>query len=711
MKTQTKENTSPKGQSTSSPDDQESYAQSLIDEFERDVRESVQVELESLLRDTIDDHVPKGGHLTLMLANSQGEFPVSRDSLYRDRKWRFDVLSCSSACSVIFDHETEGANCLKRALTFYLLPENSHIYGIKSYRSTRKYAASFSLIEKYIFIENHLTATPDSLLMISTKMINEALDKARDYDSASNYTYLFYIIKLWLSLSAHELIPASLRIDVPLNKVAIPERRADLYEKLRATIGAWVPFSEEDLSHMMEYALFWIEKANPKLAALEPVIDKVNRDNKVGKINRTHIDAELEANFEVKVEGKTIMQVTRHHASNPSRGDYFRYTWKSDWSQALDHVRNAVFIMIALITGARASELAPLSISDITNDREDGSGEYWIRIVRWKTADDPNHQGEVEFLPLPRFIAESAIAYDKLRNIGRKTKRHWLFQSNRMGSANELEGVTPQLLAALIRQLNEFLPIERIHIHRFRKTIAEVLINQDERNIDLIRALFGHKTFQMTLKYIARNPAMVRSVALSLEQSYTHELQEIIQAIRIGAYSGQAASRISEQITAKPEDFQGKKIQISLLEYVTNLLMGGHPLFIKRTAVGTYCVTAEHFKLDSLPPCIQGRDFDGELPRPDPTNCHYDCRKIVVLEKAKTALEGNVKFFQRILDNPKTKLAAATCHEIQAKIESYQYHLANLSLSNLHDHNPDFADHLAANDPQPNRISAVNLND
>ena len=83
----------------------------------------------------------------------------------------------------------------------------------------------------------------------------------------------------------------------------------------------------------------------------------------------------------------------------------------------------------------------------------------------------------------------------------------------------------------------------------------------------------------------------------------------------------------------------------------------------------------------------------------------------MVLEKAKTALGENVKFFQRILDNPKATLPAATYHEIQAKIESYQYHLANLSLSNLHHHNPDFADHLAANDPQSKSISAVNLND
>ena len=662
-----------------------------------------------MLRDTVDAHAPKGGHLILMLEHSQGEFPVSRHSLYLNTIWRFQVNSGSTSRSISFNHVTEGANDLKRALTFYLLPEHSHIFGIKSYASTLKYSRGFSLLEKYVFIDNHITANQQSLQTISTVMINEALDRARDYDSASNYMSLFYIIRLWLSLSAHELIPVGMRIDVSLKKIVVAERRSDLYEKLRASLQAWVPFSEDDLSHMMEYALFWIEKAAPELAKIEPTIDKVNRDNKQGEISRSKPDRELESMFEVKVEGRIIMQATRHPASNRQNKNYCRYTWKVDWALALDHVRNAVFILIALITGARASELAPLSITDITNDREDGSGEYWIRIVRWKTAHDPNYNGEVEYLPLPRFIAENAIAYNKLRNIGRKTNRHWLFQSNRKGSINDMQTVTTQLLAGLIRQLNDALPIERIHIHRFRKTIAEILINQDERNLDLIRALFGHKTFKMTMNYIARNPAMVRSVALSLEQSYTHELQDIIEAVRIGAYSGQTALRISEQIKAKLDDFQGKKIQISLLEYVTNLLIGGHPLFIKRTAIGTYCVTAEHFKLDNLPPCIQGRDFGGALPRPDPTNCYYDCRKIVVLEKARTALEQNVRFFQRILDNPKATLPDTTRHEIQMKIESYQYHLANLTHSNLHHYNPDFADQLTANDPHSNRITAVNL--
>lgn len=689
----------------------DSYAQSLMDEFEHEMQDSIEAELETLLLATMDDHVPKQGHLTLMLEQSQGAFPVSDVSIYNDAVWRFETHRFANSLSVHFNHATKGANDLKRALTFYHLPEHSHLVGIKSYTSTVNYSNKFTYLEKYIFIDNHLEVDPKSLAMISDKMINEALDKARDHDSAGSYMGLFYILNLWISLSVHKLIPEGLRLNVPLDKIVVPERRAEIYGKMRATLQPWVPFSEDDLSHMMEYALFWIEKATPELAKIEPGILQALRETTRSVITRKKRDLGLEARFEVKVDEKIIMQTNRTLSSNSNRGDSWGYTWRTNWGVALDHVRNAVFILIALVTGARASELAPLSITDITNDKPDGTGDYWIRIVRWKTAADPNYNGEVEYLPLPHFVAESAIAYDKLRNIGRKNKRHWLFQSNRRGSPNNAKTVKTTVLLALIDQLKEYLPIERIHVHRFRKTIAEILINQDERNIDLIRALFGHKTFKMTMQYISRNPAMVRSVALSLEQSYTHELQEIIEAIRIGAYSGQAATRLSDQIKAKPDEFEGRKIQISLLEYVTNLLMGGHPLFIKRTAVGTYCVTAEHFKPATLPPCIQGRDFGDELPRPDPTNCHYDCRKIVVLEKAKTALEQNVIFYQRILENPKAQLPAATRNELQAKIESYQFHLANLGPSNLHQHNSDFVDQLVTKKSQPNLISAVHLHE
>lgn len=669
----------------------EQYRQSLIDEFEHDVRDSAETELESLLLESEHTNLPKDSDLIRKLDVSQGQFPVSAHSNYHDNPWRLETRRFGYSCAIYFDHVTIGANELKRALSYYLLPENTVLRGVKSNRTTLAYCYDFTLLEKYLFIENHLDVTPETLAMISVNMINQALDNVRENESAQAYLGLFRMIKIWISLSEQHLIPPHLRIGVTLGKVEIPERRADIHETLKGSLQTWVSFSEEDLGHLMEYALFWLEKAAPQLERITPAIETIAKRGGKGKIQKAHIDTALEDSVHVVIDGNTVMELKRAKYWRTNREAYYwRYTWQTNYARALDHVRNSLFIMIALISGARASELAPLSITDISNDKPDGSGDYWLRIVRWKTAEDPNYNGEIEYLPLPRFVAESALLYHKLCSAGRKTRPHWLFQSN--FNSTPLNSFTPQILETVISQLRNELPIDRLHIHRFRKTIAEILINQDERNIELIRALFGHKSYKMTMQYIARNPAMVRCVALTIEQSYTEELHEIITAIRYGSFSGEIAKRISERMAAKPDDFVGRQLKISLLDYVSNLLAGGEPLFIKRTAIGTFCVTAESFNMDNLPPCIKGRNFGDEQPRPDPSNCHYECRKIVVVDKARAALMDNIKFYERILDNTKVTLPDRTRRDILRKVESYKFHLHNLQASNLNEYNSEFDD-------------------
>lgn len=672
----------------------EQYNQSLIDEFENEVRDAAEIELESLLLDSAQTTLPKGSELIRKLEASGGGFPVSTLSSYHDSPWRLDTHQFAYPCAIYFDHTVLGANELKRALAYYLLPENALIRGIKSTRTTLTYSHDFAQIEKYLFIENHLNVTPEVLAMINERMINQALDNARENGNAQNYLGMFRMIKLWITLSDQHLIPRHLRIDVPLGRIEIPERRTDIYEALKGTLQTWVSFSEEELGHLMEYAMFWLEKAAPELEKIQPAIERFMERNKTGKLRSTEILEAMEDSFHVVIDGKTIMEVNRtlSYVRRRKRKEVvWHYTWRKNYATVLDHVRNSLFIMIALVSGARASELAPLSITDISNDKPDYSGDYWLRIVRWKTANDPNYNGEIEYLPLPTFVAECALQYHKLCNVGRKTKRHWLFQGNYKSTA--LTSFTPQILNTVISQLRDELPIDRLHIHRFRKTIAEILINQDERNIDIIRALFGHKSYKMTMQYIARNPAMVRSVALTIEQSYTQELHEIITAIRYGSFSGEFAKRIAEKMAEKPSDFTGRQLRLSLLDYVSNLLAGGEPLFIKRTAVGTYCVTAENFQRDNFPPCIKGRDFGDEMPRPDASNCHYECRKIVVLDKAKSALTDNIKFYERILSNKAATIPDRTRIEILNKVHSYKFHLDNLQISNLHTYNPDFDDH------------------
>ncbi|WP_164705854.1 tyrosine-type recombinase/integrase, partial [Pseudomonas viridiflava] len=148
-------------------------------------------------------------------------------------------------------------------------------------------------------------------------------------------------------------------------------------------------------------------------------------------------------------------------------------------------------------------------------------------------------------LPIPRFVGDAIRQLETLREIGPFKKGGWIFQSNE--PRNSIKRATPGIMDAVIASMRKILPIDRLHCHRFRKTIAEILINRDERNIDIIRALFGHRSYSMTLRYISRNPLMVRTVALAIEKNYTRDFHEIVAGIKSGGHSGEAARRIRAQ--------------------------------------------------------------------------------------------------------------------------------------------------------------------
>ncbi|HEJ2986060.1 TPA: tyrosine-type recombinase/integrase, partial [Pseudomonas aeruginosa] len=576
--------------------------------------------------------------------------------------------------NVRFDRKMPGSNTLKRALIYHTIPEFSPFTYIRSYSTTKSYGNIYRLLETYIFSSNSLNAEPEHIKIISTPLILAAFEKARTSTAKQDFFLLFKIVKHWVNLSEHKLIPEELRVDVKLEHIDTPERRQEIMKsRFVGTMDGWVSYSEEDLEILLEYSMFWVEGAMPKLLDLKRHLHNSGMTRLAEKVlTRSTRQYELENLMTIEVNGKEVMQPQiRQHVKDGILN--YSYTWIESYSKNLDNIKNAIFILVALITGARKSELAIMKFSDLTLDEAE---EYWLRITRFKTAGSPTH-GEEDRLPIPKFLGDVIRQYEELRSIEPFVKEGWLFQSQ--NSTRPVKKATPGLINFIIIQLKNELPIDRLHCHRFRKTIAEILINRDERNIDIIRALFGHKSYAMTLRYIARNPLMVRSVAIAIEQNYTREFHDIVAGIRLGAYSGDAAKRIYSQIFKRPDEFSGKQLKVSLMSYITHLLAAGEPLFIRRTAVGTYCLSGEHFTPDNLPPCLQGRQVEGDSIMPDPGNCQIDCKKIVILASAKKSLEDNITFYTTVLEKSNGRLSAKAEHELLRRISSTQLHLNNLN--------------------------------
>jgi len=645
----------------------------LLKELENDYSESEMEELEALQDEFASNVQSQAVGLVNKLNHTGGNFPVSDRSKYIDPIWRLAHGKHAFPNNIRFNRKLAGSNDLKRAMLYHVIPEFSPFSYIRSYTTAKAYGNEYAILEKYIFENNALTAKPEHIAMISVPLIERAFEAAKQSEAKHHYFALFKHLRLWINLSEHRLIPEELRLDIALEHIDAPDRRLDvLRSRFKGTMDGWVSYSEEDLEVLINHAMFWVEGVMPQMKKLKDYLVESKLAFLSDKVaTRADRLLELEELMTIKVGDKTVMR-PRFRQVVKEGWVHYSYTWVEEYAPVLDGIRNAVFILLALITGARKSELAVMNFADLT---QEANGDYWMKITRWKTAASPTH-GEEDQLPIPKFIGDLIRQFEDLRNFPPFVKQGWIFQPLR--STKVVKKATPSLINYVINELKAELPIERLHCHRFRKTIAEILINRDERNVDIIRALFGHKSYAMTLRYIARNPFMVRSVAFAIEQNYTREFHQIVAGIQMGAHSGDAARRIYEQILKRPDEFTGKQLKVSLIAYISHLLTAGEPIFIRRTAMGAYCLTGEHFTAENLPPCLHGRTVDSEVIMPDPSNCQIQCKKLVVLESGKRALSDNMAFYTNILEATAGKLKGNAEYELQRRIAATQVHLNNL---------------------------------
>lgn len=656
-------------------DDDADDVEALLSDIDDDYSESELEELEALQEELTIRASQPSMTLANKLATVGHDFPVTGTVPYSAKLWPLPHGAHAHPNNIRFDRELSGSNDLKRALTYHTIPEFSPFSYIRSNSTAKQFGNDYAILEQYIFIDNGISARPEHIALVSVPMINQAFEKAKASTTKTHYYALFKHLRFWARLSEQKLLPEELRLDVSAEHIDVPERRSDVVKsRFTGALESWIAYSEEDMEVLMDYSMFWLEGVMPKALLLKDyLVDTSFAFLSDLIVTRRERIQELEALCTIVVDGKTVMSPRRRQHLKDGL-QHHSYSWVEGYGKMLDGIRNSIFILVALVTGARKGELAAMHFSHLS---QEANGDYWLAITRWKTATSPKH-GEEDRLPLPKFVGDMIRQYEQLRSIPPFVKEGWIFQP--MRSTKVVNRATPSAITSVIEQLKNALPIERLHCHRFRKTIAEILINRDERNIDIIRALFGHKSYAMTLRYIARNPFMVRSVAIAIEQNYTREFQDIVAGLRLG-YSGASAERIYKQIIKRPDEFAGQQLKVTLVTYISHLLKAGEPLFIRRTAVGTYCLSGEHFTPANLPPCLAGRKIESELIMPDPSNCKIECKKLVMLSSAKQALNDNIKFYEAVLDKSRGKLAATTEAELLRRISSSEIHLNNLVTS------------------------------
>lgn len=601
-------------------------------------------------------------------ASPSGSFPVSPFSKYSDGKWVLRAGGKFSEVSIIIYNAREDLQPLKRAVSYYYLPATNPFGTIRSFVSSNNYGDAFRYVQRYVFEANRLGGSVESLSIISAGMLNEALDNAKAEGSPHAYNMLFFYINFWLALSHQGLLPEHYSLKVETALIDTASRRQDVLDAISAAFVGWKPYSEDELVSLLGYAYFWIDEAMPVMINIQEYLrsnPKAMHDN----YTVSHPDLNYESILGQKVKGVKVFGFRRRQASSVFKiksGESRTYTqitynWRLMYKYAVDRVRNAIFILFCLMTGMRRKELAPLKFKDVTKGKD---GIWRVNFSRYKTSSDPNYLGDPDFISIPDYLGGALESYEKLRLFGNNYLKGYVFQPT-VGSL-ELHR-TDKMISKVARAVSSETGVSQLHIHRFRKTIAELLISDSEANIDIIRMIFGHSSYVMTLRYIARNPFIVASVIETLKEHFAEDFVSVVQAVHTGVYAGEAAHRIADQVEKRPELFGGTVLKTTIMQYVSHLLEGGSLLKIQRTSLGTMCLSHIYHAGDELPPCLMSSRELIYPAKPDFSNCHIQCDQNIILQGSRDAIEHNIRFYKTILLNG-SKLKFEAVKELERKI-------------------------------------------
>lgn len=641
------------------------------------------LESEQLITDNFTVRKHSSSLLAKMENSETNDFLVTDFSKYNDDRWVLNERE-----NIRFTEVPDDFIELLKALMYYALPPNDPYGTVKSWKTVLSKKNEMMSLYRYIFDDYKVTPNEKGINLITTLMLNEALDKAKNRGVFSHYQNLYRTLSHWLSISENKLIPSHLRLPLDCKPVINEDRRKDVTNHFISGISPWKAFTEEEIEIMVSYALTWLNEAGDTLNKtkdfiLENRLNKNSKDKNGIKQQGYRIldsDSDKEQKFrsifdkEFAGEHAVGYIVTHNKKKTDKNSPHKVYRWSSKYAEKLDHFRNGVFIFTALITGMRSRELSQVCFSDVT---QDSNGDWWLDIRRFKTSIDPNYNGEKDRLPLPEFVAQKIVQLCKLKTaLSFQQKQDTVFLSYKSRRQVERKGFT---LKIVISDLRNHVNVERIHAHRFRKTIAEILINRSERNIDLIRFLFGHKSYEMTMLYIARNPFMVKNIEDTMAEHFTHDFVDLVARNKGANFSGKHAKSIKETIEKAPESFDGQQIKLSAKDYVTNILASGDSFYIERLSVGEYCLSDREFNLNSLPPCISKQEFLSGVTKPNSFKCQPYCQHLLLSSNAEQAIRENISFFEGLIEATDPLIATDSERHIKRKIAAYKKHLLELS--------------------------------
>jgi integrase len=307
--------------------------------------------------------------------------------------------------------------------------------------------------------------------------------------------------------------------------------------------------------------------------------------------------------------------------------------------QVINLKRSCIFI-IGLFTGMRRREISELKVGSISSV----DGQYYLQIRRFKP--ESNAQvGCIDSIPVPTSVAVAVSVLERLFDFQRQTATSDYLLLSDIPSKKAFKKIKISTIGKDIKRFCKDFSGYDAHSHQLRKTISWLLISRSEANIDLIRQLFGHKSYGMSLRYILRNSLMVRNVIELLEHNYTQDLQEALANVIKGVPEHGLEDAIRKR--GQEKSFKGQLLVTDIASFINETLASGVPLYISRIPIGGFCMMLVDGELKTPPPCMKNTNRS----TPSPDFCNYlSCPHVLFTQESNLNIQKQIDYYLHKLD-------------------------------------------------------------
>lgn len=147
--------------------------------------------------------------------------------------------------------------------------------------------------------------------------------------------------------------------------------------------------------------------------------------------------------------------------------------------------RLATLLVVQANLGVRISDILKLTLSDIVKE----SGRYRLDIVEQKTE-------KVRDFTIPNGLYDFLVQYAKDNNIGQQAR---------------LFPICERAVQKQLKIASEYLGIQGISTHSFRKFYATEMYLNNDYDIELVRHLLQHSSSAVTQRYIGMSEKRVET--------------------------------------------------------------------------------------------------------------------------------------------------------------------------------------------------------